>query len=186
MQKAIFSKTNLNDIDSSLAQSYLSCVQDLIQVDDVLELKEYKQHMQTSRFQHSLNVSYYAFLSARRLHLDERSAARAGLLHDLYYYDWRTKEDRGFDGRHCSVHPQVALENARNVTTLNAIEEDAIVNHMWPMSLHMPKTREGWLIQAVDKYCALSEVLMQSGRKVKYSSAGLSMISIASALFTLK
>lgn len=45
--------------------------------------------MATSRFQHSLNVSYYSFIICRKFGLDAYSAARAGLLHDLYYYDWK-------------------------------------------------------------------------------------------------
>ncbi|MCB6313932.1 HD domain-containing protein, partial [Gordonibacter pamelaeae] len=80
---------DLNNADNDLAQEYLSCIFDLLPLDDVQDLKAITQHMDTSRFQHSLNVSYYTFLIARRLHLDSCSAARAGLLHDLYHYDWR-------------------------------------------------------------------------------------------------
>ena len=53
------------------------------------------------------------FLLARKFHLDAYSTARAGLLHDLYFYDWREKDTRPMEGRHCSIHPQIALENAK-------------------------------------------------------------------------
>ena len=144
MQKAIFSRIDLNNADNDLAQEYLSCIRDLLHLHDVQDLKAFTQHMNTSRFQHSLNVSYYTFLIARRFHLDSCSAARAGLLHDLYHYDWRNldKEERPIEGRHCAVHPQIALENARKATFVNTIIEDAIVHHMWPMTLRCPKTKE--------------------------------------------
>lgn len=173
MEKAIFSKTDLNDIENLLAIEYLQCVEDLLGLDSVNELQDFVQHMNTSRFQHSLNVSYYTFLLARKFHLDAYSAARAGLLHDLYLYD-RHVEEAPIEGRHTSVHPKVALENARKATNVNAIIEDAILHHMWPMTFHRPKTKEGLILQAVDKYCALSEVLLQSGRKIRYNRFTLS------------
>lgn len=62
MQKAIFSRIDLNNADNDLAQEYLSCIRDLLHLHDVQDLKAFTQHMNTSRFQHSLNVSYYTFL----------------------------------------------------------------------------------------------------------------------------
>ena len=64
MQKAIFSRVDLTSDNDLLAKEFVSCIQDLIEVDDVQELKAFSQHMDTSRFQHSLNVSYYSFLFA--------------------------------------------------------------------------------------------------------------------------
>ena len=180
MKKAIFSRIDLKNADSLIAKEFISCIHDLIDKEDVQNLKDYTQHFQTTRFQHSLNVSYYAFLAAKKLHLDAYSTARAGLLHDLYFYDWRN-EDRP-EGRHCSLHPQLALLNARKNCEVNHIMEDAIVHHMWPMTLEMPKTKEGWLIQAVDKYCAVSEILLQSGRKVRYSQTVVSLLAMVSIL----
>ena len=185
MQKAIFSRIDLNSSESALAEEYLNCVYDLLDIEDVHKLKSFTQHMNTSRFQHSLNVSYYTFLITRRLHLDSYSAARAGLLHDLYHYDWRDadKEERPIEGRHCAVHPQIELENARKATVVNEIIEDDIVHHMWPMTLRCPKTKEGWILQAVDKYCAISEILLQGGRKVRYSRFILSFLVLFSFKF---
>lgn len=182
MQKAIFSKTDLTNTDCSLAKEYINCISDLLHIDDVQKLKNYSQHMNTTRFQHSVNVSYYTFLIARKLHLDAHSAARAGLLHDFYFYDWRDveKSNRPIEGRHCKVHPQIALENARKATSVNFIIEDAILHHMWPMTIRMPKTKEGWLLQAVDKYCAVSEILLQGSHKLRYSQTVISLMLILS------
>ncbi|MEG1475099.1 MAG: HD domain-containing protein [Longicatena sp.] len=176
MQNAIFSRVDLNNVDCSLRNEYLDCINDLLCVDDVIELHDFHQHMKTSRFQHSINVSYYSFLIARKLNADAYSIARAGLLHDLYLYDRHFEQP--IEGRHCSVHPRIALENAKKATKTNAIIDDAILHHMWPMTIHTPKTKEGWILQAVDKYCCLSEVLLQGSRKVRYSHTSVSFLSM--------
>ena len=180
MEKAIFSRVDLSDADNSIANEFLSCISDLIHIDDVQELRDFYQHMKTSRYQHSLNVSYYTFLLARKFHLDAYSAARAGLLHDLYFYDWREKDTRPIEGRHCAVHPQIALDNAKKACEVNRVIEDCIVHHMWPMTLHCPKTKEGWILQAVDKYCALSEILLQGGRRIKATQAAVYVMAFIS------
>lgn len=179
MQKAIFSRFNFNDEDNTTVQEYLDCVKDLVEIDTVQQLKTCYQHFNTTRFQHSINVSYYSFLVCRKLKLDYVSAARAGLLHDLYLYDWKKKE-QPYDGRHSCVHPQVALETAKELTEVNAIMEDAILHHMWPMSIHMPKHKEGWALQAVDKYCAMTECILQSGRALKPSRLAMYGVTLFS------
>lgn len=180
MQKAIFSRFTFNDEDNAIVQEYLNCVSDLLEIDTVQQLKNCYQHFNTTRFQHSINVSYYSFLLCRKFKLDYVSAARAGLLHDLYLYDWKKKE-QPYEGRHSCVHPMVALETAKELCEVNGIMEDAILHHMWPMSIHMPKHREGWALQFVDKYCALTEMMLQSGRALKPSNLvayGVSLISV--------
>lgn len=181
MEKAIFSRVDLDNENCLLANEYLDCIKDLIDIKDVQELREFSQHLKTSRFQHSLNVSYYSFLLARKFHLDAYSIARGGLLHDLYFYDWREKDTRP-EGRHCSIHPQIALENAKKACAINPVMEDCIVHHMWPMTVHCPKTKEGWIVQAVDKYCAVSEMLLQSGRKVKTSHVSFYFMALISMM----
>ena len=59
---------------------------------------------------------------------DYRSAARAGLLHDLFFYDWRTK--KAIRSNHAAWHPWVAYDNAKKITELNKVETDAILKHM--------------------------------------------------------
>lgn len=166
MQKAIFSKVYFSDVENLHAQQFLSCIEDIVNEPTIQELKNHFQHMNTTRFQHSINVAYYSFLISRKLNLDTYSVTRAGLLHDLYFYDWRDKDQKPLKGNHCSIHPKVALENAKEIFELNPIIEDAILNHMWPLSAHMPKTKEGWLLQAIDKYCAVCEVLSHSSQKL--------------------
>lgn len=169
MQKAIGSKVNLKNMEDMLAVEYMSCVWDLMDEEKVQKLDNHVQHCNTSRLQHSINVSYYSFLICRFMGWDYRSAARAGLLHDMFYYDWRvTKRNRT---NHASWHPRVAYDNARKITELNKIEKDAILKHMWPCTLLPPRYKESYVLTFVDKTCAVMEAVGQKWHKVRGSFA---------------
>lgn len=161
--RPIGSRVTLND-ENPKTTLYLSCVGDLLENKEVKKLDDFSQHIGTSRLQHSLNVSYYSFLISRRMGGDYRSAARAGILHDLYLYDRHV--DKG-DENHIFRHPKEALKNAQALTELNEIEKDAIVNHMWPLSRHNPRYFESYVVSAADKYTTLLEFSLQIGRKLK-------------------
>lgn len=151
-------------------QKYLDefhdCVNDLLEHPKVLELKLHEQHCKTSRYLHSYNVAFYSFVLAKKWKLDARSIARAGLLHDLYTYDWRIKDEER-QGNHAFVHPKIALKNAQEITEVNDVMEDVIVHHMWPLASEMPKSKEAWTLQMVDKYCALQEIFTYGALKSK-------------------
>lgn len=160
MIKAIGSKVWLDSVESLYAIEFRSCVEDLLKMEDVKNLDNYVQHFNTSRLQHSINVAYYSYLVCRKLGFDYRSAARAGILHDLYLYDWKIEKQP--EGRHASAHPQIALRNARRIVELNEIEIDAIIKHMWPLTIMPPRYKESMVLTFVDKYCAVAEVIYQS------------------------
>ncbi len=135
-------------------------IQELLLLKEVQSLKEYTHHKVATRFQHSLNVSYYLYLLCRFWGLDSKSAARAGLLHDLYFYETNHYSKGENHMGHCKYHPTAALENAVKVTTINAKEADMIAKHMWPMTIRLPKYAETYLLTFVDKYCAVIEFLL--------------------------
>lgn len=163
LQKAMGSRKNFYD-GSRKMNRYLNCVEDLLEDENVLRLDSYSQHIGTSRLQHSLNVSYYSYLFSKLLGCDCRSAARAGILHDLYLYDRHTDKT---DENHVFRHPREALKNAAMLTELNDIERDAIIKHMWPLSKGFPKYKESYCVSAADKYSAALEFTFQLGKKVK-------------------
>ena len=88
MKKAILSAVELENENNSIACEYMDCVKDIYHSNSMKKLDKFEQHKHTSRLQHSVNVSYYSFLWSKKLGLDYRSAARAGLMHDMYYYDF--------------------------------------------------------------------------------------------------
>ncbi|MGL4791105.1 MAG: HD domain-containing protein [Anaerotignaceae bacterium] len=164
MNKAIGSKVNFRNDSNTIGVEFFECVKDIIDLDRVKQLDQWEQHNHTSRLQHSINVSYYSFLICKKMGWDYRSAARAGLLHDLYFYDWRVK--KSLRSGHASWHPRVAVDNARKLASLNKIEEDAIRKHMWPCTLVPPKYKESYAVTLADKICAIFEFCTSSKKEV--------------------
>lgn len=164
MLKAVLSKKELTQ-----CTDYYECVKDLLNDCHIRQLDNIIHHCCTSRFQHSLNVSYYNFRLCRFLRLDAKSAARAGLFHDLFFFDHREcdeysqphKAGQIFGKRLMSLfrHPSEALCNACELYSVNPTEADMIVNHMWPLTFRMPRRRETLVITLVDKFCAVAEVM---------------------------
>lgn len=158
MFQAVLSKKDLSGVDE-----YYSCVSDLLENKDVLSLGGFRHHCGTTRLQHSLNVSYYNFLLCRFFHLNAKAAARAGLLHDLFFYDRRTHEK--IESSHAAEHANIAFYNASERFPINELEGDMIINHMWPVTRHIPRHRETFMITLVDKFCAVAEVMTVAFRK---------------------
>ena len=69
---------------------YRACVEELLFSSQVQHMKSIRHHPGVSCYEHSVFVSYVAWYLADRWGADARTAARAGLLHDLYLYDPRT------------------------------------------------------------------------------------------------
>ncbi|GCF93508.1 hydrolase [Enterococcus florum] len=134
---------------------YMSYIEDLLATDEVQKLANYTQHMNSTRLEHSISVSYKSYKLAKRFNGDARATARAGLLHDLFYYDWHTTK---FDeGSHAYMHPRIAVKNAEKITELSELERDIIIKHMWGATITPPKYKEGYIVTMVDKYCAIKE-----------------------------
>lgn len=148
-------------------KEYMKCVEDVFYSDAVKKMDEYIQHGSTTTLEHCINVSYHSYKLAKLLHLDCKSAARAGLLHDLFLYDWHLlpKGDPLFQ-KHGFTHPQKALENANKYFSLNDMEKDIIEKHMWPLTLRkFPKYKESFLISFVDKYTSTSETVVPVAKR---------------------
>lgn len=121
----------------------------------VLEMKKYRQHFETTCYDHCLTASFYCYKICKLFKLDYKSAARAAMLHDLFLYDWRKPNSSG--GLHAFKHGKIAYENASKIFDLNDKEKDMIIKHMWPVTIALPKYPETFILTAVDKYCALEE-----------------------------
>lgn len=163
--KPTASRRTLQDTGHAVVREYLSRVDDILAAPQFLQLADCRHHT-ISRRQHVLNVSWYAFVLARKLRFDTTAVARSGLLHDLYYYNFR--DEAVGKSEHIYAHPQLALANARRLTSLSAREEDIILNHMWPMcptkTLHYKET---YLVSCVDKFCCVIELVGSFGSFLK-------------------
>ena len=115
---------------------------------------DFEYHHGITRLQHSARVSRYVYKISRKLDLDYVSATRAALLHDFF-----TNEEFGTNHGLIQgvVHPDIALANACGEFDLNEKEKNAIESHMFPLSVVLPKSREAWVLTAVDKVVAIYE-----------------------------
>jgi uncharacterized protein len=157
-------KGYIQDSGSVLASDFMEYAKDILESDMFRELDNCEHHVDISRQQHSVNVAYIAFGAARVLGLDEMSTLRAGLLHDLFFYNYR---ESGLGMKHSYVHPEQALANASLLCELNEKEREIIKYHMWPVCSGTPRYLETYLISMVDKYCATIEAANYSVRLMK-------------------
>ena len=141
-------------------RAYLPLVEDLLADPAVRSMDALPQHApEVSCLRHSLLVSYLSFQVCRFWGLDERAAARGGLLHDLYLYNWLDKSTHP-DRNHAFEHPRVALANARARFSLTEKEADIILTHMFPLTITRPYgCLESLVVSTMDKLCAVAELL---------------------------
>lgn len=162
---------------------FFEIIKDIISNDTVRQMKNFRQHCNTSCYQHCMQVAYYTYIACKKMRLDYVSATRAAMVHDLFLYDWR-KKYRNVDlpGLHAFVHPKIALKNASKLFDLNDIEKDVISKHMWPVTFGFPKYMESYIVTIMDKYSACLETYYYIRNKLsqktfyKYAYIFLSMI----------
>lgn len=137
-----------------------SCVAELDRHPDVQAMRAFPQHTEgVSTYDHAVLVAYSSFRLCRFFGLDERSAARGGLLHDLFLYNWQERKGEAFLD-HMNNHPRYALENAQARFTLNDTERDVIATHMWPVTpTKFYHKWESFIVSCMDKACATAELL---------------------------
>ena len=138
--------------------------------DEVQSLAQYEQHLDINRLQHITSVAFIAYEVCKELGLDCESAARAAVLHDLFYYDWRDGETGRWHKLHGYKHPNYARLNAKELyPEITKKEEDIIARHMWPLTVLPPKSPEGLVVSLADKYCATKELIISLSKSQKES-----------------
>ena len=140
--------------------AYWQAVSDLVEDAAVQSMRLLPQHRSgVSCYHHSLLVSYASWRVCTWLGLDARAAARGGLLHDFYLYNWRDKASHpGI--RHGRENPEIALRNARARFFLTWREADIIRSHMFPYTpTKVYRCLESAVVSTMDKLCAAAELL---------------------------
>ncbi|MEC6747820.1 HD domain-containing protein [Marinilactibacillus sp. XAAS-LB27] len=152
---------------------YVALINDLLENEDLLKLETITHHHYTTRLTHSLFVSYVSYRIAKKMNLNVRAVARAGLLHD-FFHEGREEIAAMELGSHNCVHPKIAVENAAKITPLSELEKDIILKHMFLCSkVGLPRYKESMIVTCVDKYCAISEVSQPLREKTKVKMANL-------------
>lgn len=137
----------------SLPHDYRAAVAHLLRDDTVRSMASMRHHDRTT-LEHSLAVSTLAYRAARCLRFDAGATARGALLHDFFLYDRRA----GQNPHHPTRHARVALQNAQAHFSLEPVEEDIILTHMWPIGGPFYSFKESVLVSIVDKVVSTREV----------------------------
>ncbi len=147
----LYSREKLDEIFSGL-------IEDIMSHSSVQDMKRINQHSKhISRFDHSLYVAYTSFVICHHLGLDSRAAARAGMLHDFHEHDSRYTSAAL---KLLFTHATHASKKASELFSLTKKEKNIIESHMWPITPHkLPKSREAYIINAVDTFCAMLEMV---------------------------
>ena len=140
-------------------------------IKDIFRNVEFKklcniEHHGISRMEHSIKISYYSYRIAKKLGMDYVSVARGGLLHDFFLDgDERNRKRKFLD---TFVHPKKALSTSINYFNVNEIEKNIIVSHMFPIYLSLPKYKESFLVNLVDKVIGSKELIRGFSCKFNY------------------
>ena len=135
-------------------RGYMFIVDDILENCHFNEIKMCKHHGM-NRLDHSIRVSYYSYLVAKKLHLNAVEVARGGLLHDFFVTEDLSSKKQKFS---LFFHPYASLKNASEYFDLTEREKDIIITHMFPTLPHkVPKYLESWLVSLVDKVVATYE-----------------------------
>ena len=145
---------------------YLSIAKDILENEEFKKMEQIEHHGIT-RLNHSIKVSLYSYKIAKFLHLDYVETARGGLLHDFFF----SSVERNYKDKFISTftHPAKALETANSNFSLSRKEQDMIRSHMFPINISIPKYAESWIVSAVDKVIAVSELSLKYKFKFRYA-----------------
>lgn len=146
-------------------KEYKKIVKDILRNSNFKKLY-YIEHHGISRWEHLIKISYYSYKIAKKLKFDYVSVARGALIHDFYLDgDERSIKRKFLD---TFTHPKKALKTSLDNFTLNKIEQNIIISHMFPIYLSIPKYKESLLVNIVDKVIGSRELMREHRYKLNY------------------
>lgn len=128
-------------------------------IDDIISNEEFKKlmsehHHGISRYDHSVRVAENTFRICNFLKVNYKDATRAALLHD-FFSDKDLKDLKTLNKY--QIHPYLAYLKASKLFDINERQKDAIICHMWPWTLKIPRYKESWIVTVSDKFVSLKE-----------------------------
>ena len=132
-------------------------------INNIMKNKEFIKinncrHHGITRLEHSLRVSYFSYKVCKKLKLNYKETAEAGLLHDFFTNEQMTKKEKSLSA---FTHPKKCLKNASDHFNLSDMQKDIIYSHMFPLiPTRPPKYLESWLVSIIDKIVASYEFFL--------------------------
>ena len=120
-----------------------------------------QHHKETNVAAHSEETAMYGkricgWLKRHHVDVSEEDVVQACLLHDIGMTDDDISDCSSW--KKAYRHPERGEEIARNEYNANEKQCNAIRRHMWPICVIPPKSIEGWVVIAADKFCSVHEV----------------------------
>ncbi len=148
---------------------YIKIVGHILDHDEFKKMQKVKHH-DTNRYEHSVKVSYYSYVIAKKLRLDYKQVAKGGLLHDFFFE--RTADYSKLSDKlkiYTFKHPREAVKMARKYFGITEMEEDMIKSHMFPLDISIPKYAESWIVNLVDTSVSILDFSKKFGYKLSYA-----------------
>ncbi len=152
-------KSQQKKIKNQIAEEILRYGGEVIRSDAFRASSQETHHLKGNLADHILNVtiagvSFCHRLQKKRIEVDEKTVVIACLCHDLGMvgrnekYESRLKSWR--------LHPEESLKQAKAICPeLDDKTSQAITTHMWPIAGGLPRSREGRVVLAADKYASM-------------------------------
>ncbi len=130
-------------------------------------LKKQKRHFFTNTYDHCLRTAYLMYkLSGKK------ETIPLGLFHDFCERPIKSTE---FSFSHIKtwylfLHPEESVKNSLGMVSfyednglwknqkMERSDFDAVKSHMFPLSVHIPKTKKAWMLCIADKIVAISDI----------------------------
>ncbi len=138
---------------------------------EFMQIPEFSQgfkqthHYNTTVSDHSIHVAEISakignFLNTKMgMHFSLNTLIRGALLHDIGIVGARKKKIKEMG--HCLAiyHPLKSAEIAQNyLDNLSKREKNLIETHMFPLSLHLPKYKESWIVILADNIAVIKDM----------------------------
>ena len=133
--------------------NFLCITKDILLDEEFINLKNEYHHGNTNRYDHSVRVALNVYKFCKNKNVDVVSVTRGALLHDFFI---RSEIDGSMHDE-LTIHPRIAVSNAKLKFNINKLEEDIIRTHMFPITKERPKNLESLIVSIVDKQVSLKE-----------------------------
>lgn len=143
---------------------YYLLIEDILDNNEFIKLKNCPHH-KINRLEHSKRVSYLSYKISKKLKLDYKSVARAGLLHDFFLNNYKEENKLNL----LVNHPSKALNNSQKYYNLNDKEINIIESHMFPINIKKyPMYKESIIVSIVDKLVGVYDKLYAYFNYMRY------------------